>query len=51
MMQTVEACQLITQEKSVSAVIQLAESAGVALVGIGALKKDASKIFRNSWIS
>lgn len=51
LMQTVKACQLITQEKSVSAAIQLAESADVALVGIGALTAQDSYIFRNGWIN
>lgn len=51
LMGTVETCQLIAQEKSVSAALQLAEIVDVALVGIGALDAKASEVFRNGWIS
>jgi DNA-binding transcriptional regulator LsrR (DeoR family) len=50
LMQTVEACQLITREKCVSSAIQLAENVDVALVGIGALNGDASETLWNGWI-
>ena len=49
-MQSVEASQLIVQEKTVSSAIQLAESADVGLIGIGGLDENTSEIFRNGWI-
>lgn len=51
LMQSVEACQLITQEKSVSAALQMAEKADIGLVGIGSLHSNGSNILRNGWIS
>jgi len=50
-MQSLEASQLIVQEKTVSSTLQLAESADVGLIGIGGLDENTSEIFRNGWIS
>lgn len=51
LMQSLEASQLIVQEKTVSSTLQLAESADVGLIGIGGLDENTSEIFRNGWIS
>ena len=51
LMQSVEAHQLITQEKSVFEALQVAENVGVGLVGIGSIHDDGSNILRNGWLS
>jgi DNA-binding transcriptional regulator LsrR (DeoR family) len=47
MMKSIEACQLILQEPSVSEAIRVAEHADIGLVGMGSLAPEVSTILRN----
>lgn len=47
MMKSIEACQLILQEPSVSEAIRVAEHADIGLVGMGTLSPEISTILRN----
>jgi len=47
MMKSIEACQLILQEPSVSEAIKVAENADIGLVGMGSMDPEISTILRN----
>jgi DNA-binding transcriptional regulator LsrR (DeoR family) len=51
MMKSIDACQLILQEPSVSDAIKVAEHADIGLVGMGSMAHDISTILRNDLIT